>query len=136
MQRTAKTLSEALQAAKGFVGLPIENKSTGLVATVSNTNLSKMSSQSASQKSNSLTDHSLAIANLDQLFACAALDQTHPDKRGEPTIIAIHRYIAPMRNSQGQLLTVKMTVKETASSKVPNPIYSVETRKPALGAFA
>jgi len=35
-----------------------------------------------------------------------------------------------MRGSNGDCLFVKITVKETASPKVPNPIYSIETKNP------
>jgi len=130
MLRLAKTLKDAVEEAKAFVGAPMQHPQTQLVATVSNTNLAKMSSQSASRKSTSVEDHSLAIANVDHLFARAVLSESHPDRRGEPTIVAIHRYTAPMRGSNGDWLFVKMTVKETSSPKVPNPIYSVETKNP------
>jgi len=96
MLRTAKTLTEAVASAKAFVGVPLNHPHTQLTATVSNTNLAKMSSQSASQKSTSVADHSLAIANIDRLFAASELTESHPDRRGEPTIVAIHRYTAPM----------------------------------------
>jgi len=136
MLRTAQTLKDAVESAKAFVGVPLKHPDTQLIATVSNTNLAKMSSQSASQKSTSIADHSLAIANIDRLFAVSVLTERHPDRRGEPTIVAIHRYTAPMQLSDGNWLWVKMTIKETASPKVPNPIYSIETKKPAFGAFA
>jgi len=130
MLRAAQTLKEAVEGAKVFVGVPLKHPKTQLIATVSNTNLAKMSSESASRKSTSVADHSLAIANVDKLFAAAVLSESHPDRRGEPTIVAIHRYIAPMRGSNSDCLFVKITVKETASPKVPNPIYSIETKSP------
>jgi len=130
MLRAAKTLKEAAEAAKVFVGIPLKHPRTQLIATVSNTNLAKMSSESASRKSTSVADHSLAIANIDQLFAASVLSESHPDRRGEPTIAAMHRYTAPMRGSIGDWLLVKLTIKETTSPKVPNPIYSIETKNP------
>ena len=55
----------------------------------------------------------------------AALD----DRDGEPTIAGIHRYVAPMITGSSQVVSVKMTVKETTSEKQPNPLYSIETLK-------
>lgn len=124
--RKASTLEQAREQARSFVGLPLINAATGLVATVSNTNLGKMTSQKAGDKSVTMGDHSLAIANLDKLFSSALLDNSHPDRKGEPTIKAIHRFAAPMIGTNGNVLLVKMTVKETTGPKEPNPIYSVE----------
>lgn len=134
--RRATTLDEAKIQAKIFVGTPLKNRSTRLVAEVSNTNIAKMTSRSAVVKSTSAKDHALAIANLDSLFEGALLDRSHADYRGEPTIRAIHRYVTTMATDDG-VVSVKMTVKETTSEKQPNPIYSVETietAKPALEA--
>jgi len=43
MLRVAKTLKEAVEVAKAFVGVPLKHPKTHLIATVSNTNLAKMS---------------------------------------------------------------------------------------------
>ncbi|MBL8258379.1 MAG: hypothetical protein JNM60_01030, partial [Candidatus Competibacteraceae bacterium] len=134
--RRAATLDEAQNLAKSFVGKPLENRSTKLVAVVSNTNIAKMVSQSAVAKSTNPKDHATAIANLDSLFERALLDHSHADARGEPTIRAIHRYVAAMI-ADNDVVAVKMTVKETTGENQPNPIYSVETietEKPALEA--
>ena len=133
--RKASTLDDAVNAAAEFVGKPLHNESTGLDAVVSKKTLGKMTSKSASEKSTSLADHALAIANVDKLFAHALLDETHVDKRGEPTIVGIHRYVAPMIGADGNVAAVKMTVKETRHPSQPNPLYSIETidvEKPAL----
>ena len=90
MQRQAQTLEQARELADNFVGVPLINISTGLTATVSRTNLGKMSSSKAGNKSVNMADHALAIANVDQLFAHALLDHSHPDAKDEPTIAAIH----------------------------------------------
>lgn len=126
MPRAVTGLEQARDTAKTFVGKPIVNRSTELVGMVSNTNLSKMASQKAGDKSASMPDHALAIANLDRLFENAVLDHSHPDNKGEPTIKAIRRYIAPMFGVNGNLRAVKLTVKETTGPKEPNPIYTVE----------
>lgn len=135
-ERSALTLAEAKDKAREFVGKPLVNDATRLTATVSNANLAKMTSQSAVGKSTSPQDHAMAIANVDSLFESALLDHSHDDAKGEPTIKAIHRYVSAMI-VDGEVLAVKMTVKETVSDKQPNPIYSVETletTKPALEA--
>ena len=85
-----------------------------------------MLSASAARKSVSAVDHAMAVANLDQLFSAAVLDHSHADARGEPTIVAIHRLMAPMIGSDGGVLLVKLTVKETKGAGEPNPLYSVE----------
>ncbi|WP_275272283.1 LPD1 domain-containing protein [Limnobacter sp. P1] len=126
MPRAASGLEQAKETAKTFVGKPIVNRSTDLVGMVSNNNLSKMASQKAGDKSASMLDHALAIANLDKLFENAVLDHSHADNKGEPTIKAIRRYIAPMFGVNGDLRAVKLTVKETTGPKEPNPIYTVE----------
>lgn len=127
MPRHATTLDDAKSEAKSFVGTPIENRITKLKATVSNGTLGKMASESAGKKSTSMADHSLAIANADKLFTNAVLDYSHADRNGEPTILSIHRYVAPMITERGDVVAVKMTVKETTSEKQPNPLYSIET---------
>jgi hypothetical protein len=132
--RKAKTLEEAREKAKAFVGEPLKNDETGLVGTVSGNNLGKMTSNSAVGKSSSAELHSLAVANADKLFMNAELDHSHPDKKGERTIKSIHRFSAPMITPNGEIAIVKITAKETTGPKEPNPIYSieaVEVRKPA-----
>ena len=127
MDRDAATVEQARAAATQFVGQPLENLATGMQAAVSRNTLGKMTSASAQQKSTSAADHALAVANADKLFTHAMLDRSHSDARGEPTIAAIHRYVAPMRTSAGRLVAVKMTVKETTGPSEPNPLYSIET---------
>jgi hypothetical protein len=126
MERAASTIKQAIKEAGAFVGKPLENLHTGLKATVSLTNLGKMTSGKAVAKSVSTEDHALAVANADKLFENAELDHSHPDKHGELTIAAIHRYVAPMVNAHGEVIPVKLTVKETTGPKQPNPIYSIE----------
>ncbi|RAU21074.1 hypothetical protein CU669_15060 [Paramagnetospirillum kuznetsovii] len=124
--RKAGTFAEAREQAASFVGKLLTNIETGLVATVSNNNLGKMLSSKAAKKSVSEADHALAVANADKLFKVATLDDTHPDKNAEPTIKHIQRYVAPMIGSNGDVVAVKLTVKETTGPKEPNPIYSIE----------
>ncbi|MDR1310883.1 MAG: hypothetical protein LBK01_03265, partial [Burkholderiaceae bacterium] len=135
--RQARTLNEAEEQAKAFVGKPLRNEDTGIVATVSRNNIGKMKSRKALDKSSSPENHALAIANADKLFKHALFDHSHPDRDGERTIREIRRYVAPMIGHNGNVLVVKMTVKETANEKTPNPLYSIETidvEKPARDA--
>lgn len=124
--RKAATFAEAKKQAEEYIGTPIKNIDTGIIATVSKTNIEKMFSNSAVNKSTNAQDHALAVANADQLFQHAYLDETHPDKNNEPTIVAIHRFVSPMITTQGNVIAVKMTVKETSSPKNPNPLYSIQ----------
>lgn len=133
--RQARTFEEARKAADDFVGKPIKNDHGLVPATVSKTTLAKMLSNSATQKSSSPADHLRAVANVDALYRNGMLDETGKDKRGEPTIAAIHRVVAPMVGVNGDVVAVKMTVKETTHPDSPNPLYTVETletEKPAL----
>lgn len=125
--RPAATLSDARSMAHDFIGKPLRNDATGLVATVSKNNLGKMTSTKAVQKSTSEADHAAAVANVDRLFAKAEIGESHPDAKGTTTIAAIHRYYVPMETPDGRTVNVKMTVKETTGSNEPNPLYTVET---------
>ena len=125
--RVAATLADARNAASQFIGKPIANDNGLVPATVSGVTLGKMLSDSAVRKSTSVVDHVRAVANLDTLYRMGMLDETHADKHGEPTIAAIHRVVAPMVGENGEVLAVKMTVKETTHPGMPNPLYSVET---------
>jgi Inorganic Pyrophosphatase/ADP-Ribosyltransferase in polyvalent proteins/Large polyvalent protein associated domain 39/Large polyvalent protein-associated domain 3 len=133
--RIAATFADARKAAADFIGKPIENENGLVPATVSGKTLGKMLSKSAVEKSTSLADHVRAVANVDALYRIGVLDESGPDARGEPTIAAIHRVVAPMVGANGEVLAVKMTVKETTGANSPNPLYTVETldvTKPAL----
>lgn len=126
MQREAYTLEDARSIARReFVGHKLTNAATGQKATLSASNLRKMTSEKAHKKSANARAHAMAVANADALFEAALLDHSHEDKNGEPTIAAIHRFVAPMV-FDGRVFAVKMTVKETTSEKNPNPIYSIE----------
>ena len=134
-ERKADSISDARQKAAAFIGLPLTNQETGIVGTVSNLNLRKMTSKSAMEKSASPESHIIAVANADKLFRNATYDHAHGDKKGEPTIKAIHRFVAPMVMPNGEVLITKITLKETTGTKEPNPIYTIETidvEKPTL----
>lgn len=123
--RPARTFTEARTAAKEFQGKALENAATGMTASVSRNSLDKMLSGSAAKKSTTPAEHSLAVANLDELFANAVPGWTKADRAGDPNIVAVHRMFAPMRTEAGVRL-VKMTVKELALGADGNRLYSVE----------
>ncbi len=124
--RSASTFDEARKAAKAFQGQPLTNHQTGMVAQVSRNSLDKMLSTKAVHKSETPQSHSLAVANIDQLFERAILGWSKRDRDGDPSITAIHRMFAPVFHD-GRAQMVKLTVKETARSDQPNPIYTVES---------
>jgi hypothetical protein len=123
--RVAHTFDAAKEAAEAFVGKPIENANTGMIATASRINIRKMLSNSAVKKSETAQAHSLAVANLDILFNRATYGWGKPDKHNDPNVASIHRLFSAMRTDDGAYL-VKLTVKEFASKVDGNRIYSVE----------
>jgi len=123
--RSAKTLAEARAIVRAFPDRDFVNSSTGLRATISLTNLTKMVSESAVRKSVSPAVHAQAVANVDVLFERALHEGAYPDRHNDPNIAAIHRFYAPML-SDGGLLQVKLTVKELKRADQGNRVYSVE----------
>jgi hypothetical protein len=123
--RAARTLDDARNAAGEFLGKPLENERTGLEATLSGKNLKKMTHYSAHIKSKNPVDHARAVANVDQLFRVARRIKTKADDKGDPNIASVQRYVAPLV-SDGRVVMVKMTVKETARSRDQNPLYTLE----------
>ncbi|EPD35129.1 hypothetical protein HMPREF9701_05508 [Delftia acidovorans CCUG 274B] len=123
--RRATTFAEARLAAKAFQGKPLTNGQTGLQAVVSRNTLDKMLSGKAVAKSESASIQARAVANADRLFAAATYGWSKPDRSGDPNIVAIHRFFAPME-ADGRSKLVKLTVKETASEGQANPLYTLE----------
>jgi len=123
--RKATNFKQAREAAKAFQGQPLTNKATGMVAVVSRKSLDKMLSASAVSKSESPVIHSTAVANVDSLFARAIWGWSKPDRANDPSIVAIHRFFTTAQIGE-RLLTVKLTVKETAQTEHPNQLYTVE----------
>jgi hypothetical protein len=126
VSRTADTFGTARTQAAEFVGKPLTNKSTKLVAVVSNTSLNKMLNEKAVGKSESPSLHSFAVANADQLFERAEVAWQKPDDKGDSNIKAIHRFFAPI-SVNGKMMLAKLTVKETADAATANRLYSVES---------
>lgn len=125
VMRRATTFAEARLAAKAFQGQPLTNAQTGLQAVVSRKNLDKMLSGKAVSKSESPSIQARAVANADRLFAAATYGWSKADRSGDPNIVAIHRFFAPM-DVDGRSKLVKLTVKEMALEGLSNPLYTLE----------
>jgi len=124
--REAYNFDQARNAVKQFQNKPLENTQTGMIVTLSRNNLDKMLSSKAVGKSESAAGHSLAVANVDDLFRRSVLGWSKPDRDGNTNITAIHRFFAPL-NVYDHVRLVKMTVKEFASDNQGNKVYSVES---------
>lgn len=124
-RRPAATLDEATRAVGEIVGGEFTNAATGIAAVLSRNSLRKMTSGSATRKSRTPQDHALAVANVDQLFQVALLNETRPDARSDAPRF-IHRFVAPMIAADGEVVAVKITVKQTEGANAPNVLYTVE----------
>lgn len=122
---SVETLDEAKSVVKSQVGTPFVNEMDGVTATVSNANLRKMTSASATKKSVSPAAHATAVANVGSLFTKSVRLWTKADRAGDPNILGIHRYVSLMVN-EGAVYPVKLTVKEYAAREQGFKIYSVE----------
>lgn len=114
----------AKREASKFAGDPLENKETGITAVVSRGSLGKMLSKSSWKNSTSPQAHYMAVANLDKLFPLAIERIGRADRAGDTNIASIHHFDAPMPYD-GQVLRVKMLVKETTDPNSNNPLYTV-----------
>jgi len=125
--RHARGSDQARTAAKVFIGKQLTNAETGIRAVVSNGSLDKMLHESSWKKSVSRQAHSQAIANVDTLFALATRRLSRADRKGAISIKAVHHFDAPMP-FDGQVLQVKMLVKELADKNAPHhPLYTLST---------
>ncbi|WP_461680548.1 PLxRFG domain-containing protein [Solidesulfovibrio sp.] len=125
MLREAATFREAREAVRGLIDKEMTNDATGMVATVSRTNIGKMLSWKAVGKSVSPKAQSFAVANLDRLFKIADAPDTHPDRDSAAHLNAVHRFYAPMIYD-GEVLVAKMTVKDYVDKVEGIKIYSIE----------
>jgi len=129
LPRQVTTFSQAKEAARdeetGFVGEPLTNKATNMVAVVSGKNLGKMLNEKAVGKSQSGVAQAMAVANLDTLFKRAILGWTKPDRDADVNFAGIHRFFTSM-DFGGKQLMVKLTVKETKNTGNNNTLYTVE----------
>lgn len=123
--RPASNQKEALEALKELSGKEIVNRETKIPAQINRKQRDKLVSGAALQKSKNngfdFSDHFHAIANIDRLYENANLVTDHPDKNGDPNVISIKRFVAPVVLESGYA-EAYITVKET----VGNKIYSLE----------
>ena len=120
-----ENLEEAAATARSVVGKCLTNDVLGVTAVLSNKNISKMVSASATRKSVNARVHVLAVANVDHLFRHAVAEYTHKDRNDDKNIRQIHRMFAPFVVGN-DVFVAKLTVKELAQEKEGNRLYSVE----------
>jgi hypothetical protein len=124
-RRSAATIEEARAAASEFVGQPIMHPETGVTATMTKNSLKKVTHEKAISASDTVANHSLAIANADDLYRSSRHLFDHADPRGEPTL-RIGRGSSYVKTQDG-VRGVKITTKETAHAGNPNTLYTVQT---------
>ena len=125
LPRHAENLEEAAAAARSIAGKRLTNDSLGVDAFLSNKNIGKMVSASATRKSVDARVHALAVANVDRLFSRAITEYTHKDRNNDKNIKQIHRMFSPFVVGDN-VFVAKLTVKELVQEKEGNRLYSVE----------
>lgn len=110
----------------------VENEKLQLSGILSAGSLKELNSERAMSKTKFTSNaevHSVAIANVEELFKGAILDVVSPDKKGK--LKNMHRLYAPMFYN-GKVFGVQITVKESKSETTigdkssNNKIYSIE----------
>jgi len=124
--RYARGSDQAKAAAKHFIRQPLTNSETGIIAEVSGGCLGKMLSKIAVDSSISQQAHHQAIANVDKLFALATRRRKRKatQERDIGRIAWLHHFDVPMP-FDGEVLRVKMLVKEMTDKRLPNPLYTL-----------
>jgi hypothetical protein len=126
---------QAREAATKYVGKPLTNGDSKIVATVSGATLGKMLSASSRIRSDDPIAHLNAVANLDRLFPHAIPRESRDDNQGGNVIQQIHHFEVPMAH-EGRLWRVKIMAKEFARKEDGTRIYhlrAVQIEKPASG---
>ena len=120
-----QNIQEAKEVLHKLGNKPIENKATGIVASVSKRGRGKMVSSDAQRHSlkNGYTseEHLLVAANVEQLFQNAILSETHEDRNGELASVKLFSSLV-MLNKKPAIAC--FTVKETTNAG--HKIYSVQ----------
>ena len=121
----ATNQSEALESLMRLAGSNIKNRETGIDAQINSIQRNKLVSKVALSKSKdngfSFEDHFTAVANIDQLFENGSMVDDRPDKDGDPNVLSVKRFSAPIFLGD-EFAEAYITVKET----VGNKIYSIE----------
>ena len=125
LSEKATNQAEALKALERLAGKDITNRETGIKAQINSTQRNKLVSTVALSKSKnngfSFEDHFAAVANIDKLFENGTMVDDRTDKSGDPNIVSIKRFVAPVLLGE-DFAEAYITVKETAGNK----IYSLE----------
>ena len=131
-----KTVRKYLWDKFGFIkGEPgehlIHNKEQKTDYLLSKTNLSKMLSIKASNKSYvngfSLTEHNVADLNVDTLFGKATLDDSGPDRNGSADLNAIERFKTDFTcDGDRNVYTALFTAKKHSDKETRDGLYSTE----------
>jgi hypothetical protein len=125
--RRSRGSDQASESAKAFIGKPLRNRETGVVATVSNGAFGKMKSRVSVVGSVSPQAHMQALGNIDKLFELAVIDHERgPKKQGDEGDIGnVQHYKVPMP-FDGDVLMVKMLVKQFIDQEKGNRLYLVQ----------
>ncbi|WP_459178053.1 LPD3 domain-containing protein, partial [Helicobacter bilis] len=117
-------LKEALMP---YLNKEIVNKETGIIAQISTTGLSKISSKKAVDKSiaNGFTrdEHFKVAQDLKSLFENSKLKESHADTKARDEIQAVHRFTKSLQIN-GSQAEAKITLFE--NNQAGNKIYSLE----------
>jgi len=126
--RYARGSDQAKEAAKAFIGKPLQNLETGITAVVSKSSFAKILSQSSVRNSVSQQAHHQAAANVDRLFELATHGRSKPDRGNDTNIKSIHHLNVPMPFGD-EILEVSMMVKELANPQHGNILYTLAAVK-------
>jgi GNAT superfamily N-acetyltransferase len=132
-RRSASTKAEARAAARTLQGKSLINVPSGRRATLTRDGINKMlDDPKVVERSSTRADHFLAVANIDQLFERAILNpaESAPARQAtDNTIVAFHRFYAPLRVRDGFVRLVRITAKEVGPGQQPelgDRLYAIE----------
>ncbi|AEP36237.1 LPD38 domain-containing protein [Taylorella asinigenitalis] len=126
VRSSGKNFAELKQIAKdNFVGKDLVNNNDSRIAVVSNTNIDKMVSGKAVNKSSSPNEHMLSVSNLDALYENSLRGWSKLDRSNDVNIKNIHRYFTILPY-EDKLRLVKLTLKEIKEGNRPDSLYTVE----------
>ncbi|MDY5519405.1 hypothetical protein [Campylobacter lanienae] len=105
-----------------LIGIDITNKNDGRIAQISKTNISKMISDKAIQKSLnngfSAKEHFEAVESVEELYKNAIYKSSSDDIKNGDKALKIHRYEADFKDNAKVLITLKESI-----DKNQNRIY-------------
>lgn len=142
-RRVVSTRRAALAVARALQGQPITNSRSGRRGMLTRDGIGKMlGHDDAVAESSAPADHFLAVANLDQLFERAVWNEPEsapPTDAVDNTIIAFHRFYAPLRVRDGSVRLVKITAKEVGPGQQPelgDRLYAIQAIEVGSAAIA